>query len=76
MTLDILEFIDSKGGNAEAIRESQRKRFGTKPEAVQIVDDVVRMYDEWVKSTSWRASSFVSINYLPHNTQWTMKQIK
>ena len=76
MTLDILEFIDSKGGNAEAIRESQRKRFGTKPEAVQTVDDVVRMYDEWVKSTSWRSTNFVSIDNVPHNTQWTMKPIK
>jgi len=49
MTLDVLEFIDAKGGNAEAIRESQRKRFGSKPEAVEVVDDVVKMYAEWVK---------------------------
>ncbi len=52
MTLDVLEFIDAKGGNAEAIRESQRKRFGSKPEAVEVVDDVVKMYAEWVKSMS------------------------
>jgi len=49
MTLDVLDFIDSKGGKAEAIRESQKKRFGSKPEAVKLVDDVVRMYAEWVK---------------------------
>ena len=47
MTLDVLSFIDSKGGNAEEIRESQRKR-GLPTE---IVDEVVRMYAEWVTST-------------------------
>jgi len=47
MTLDILHFIDNKGGNAEEIRESQRKR-GHPPE---IVDEIIEMYSEWVKST-------------------------
>ena len=47
MTLDITSFIDSKGGNAEEIRESQRKRG----EAVELVDQVIEMYAEWVKST-------------------------
>lgn len=46
MTLDLLDFIDSKGGNAEAIRESQRKRG----ERVELVDEVIGMYDQWVKS--------------------------
>lgn len=47
MTLDLLEFIDSKGGNAEAIRESQRKRG----EKVELVGEIIGMYDQWVKST-------------------------
>lgn len=46
MTLDILHFIDNKGGNAEEIRESQRKRG----EPVELVDKVIEMYTEWVKS--------------------------
>ncbi|KAF5348073.1 hypothetical protein D9758_010043 [Tetrapyrgos nigripes] len=45
MTLDILHFIDNKGGNAEEIRESQRKRG----HAVEIVDEIIQMYSEWVK---------------------------
>lgn len=46
MTLDLLHFIDNKGGNAEEIRESQRKRG----ESVELVDKVIEMYNEWVKS--------------------------
>ena len=46
MTLDVLDFIESKGGNAEAIRESQRKRGLS----VEIVDEVIQMYTDWVKS--------------------------
>ena len=45
MTLDVLLFIDKKGGNAESIRESQRKRGLS----TEIVDEVVAVYDEWVK---------------------------
>ncbi|KAF8635614.1 hypothetical protein AX15_000254 [Amanita polypyramis BW_CC] len=45
MTLDILHFIDNKGGNAEEIRESQRKRG----HPVEVVDDVIQMYADWVK---------------------------
>jgi seryl-tRNA synthetase len=47
MTLDILHFIDNKGGNAEEIRESQRKRG----HSVELVDEIIAMYAEWVKST-------------------------
>ena len=46
MTLDVLDFIESKGGNAEQIRESQRKRGLP----VEIVDEVIQMYADWVKS--------------------------
>ncbi|SJL10682.1 probable serine-tRNA ligase, cytosolic [Armillaria ostoyae] len=45
MTLEILNFIDNKGGNAEEIRESQRKRG----ESVELVDEVIQMYADWVK---------------------------
>lgn len=47
MTLDVLQFIDSKGGNAEEIRESQRKRGLS----TEIVDEVIKMYGDWVTST-------------------------
>ena len=46
MTLDVLHFIDNKGGNAQEIRESQRKRGLS----VEIVDEVIQMYQDWVKS--------------------------
>lgn len=46
MTLDVLNFIDSKGGNAKEVRESQQKRG----EPVELVDQVIDMYAEWVKS--------------------------
>ncbi|KAF8179834.1 hypothetical protein BJ912DRAFT_907486 [Pholiota molesta] len=45
MTLDILSFIDNKGGNAEEIRESQRKRG----HSVELVDEIIQMYTDWVK---------------------------
>ncbi|KAF8236167.1 serine-tRNA ligase [Tricholoma matsutake] len=45
MTLDITSFIDSKGGNAEEIRESQRKRG----HSVELVDEIIQMYADWVK---------------------------
>ena len=47
MTLDVLSFIDTKGGNAAEIRESQRKRGAS----VELVDEVIQMYDDWVKRT-------------------------
>lgn len=47
MTLDVLHFIDAKGGNAEEIRESQRKRGLS----VELVDEIIQMYGEWIKST-------------------------
>lgn len=47
MTLDVLHFIDNKGGNAEEIRESQRKRGLS----VDVVDEVIQMYADWVKCT-------------------------
>ena len=52
MTLDVTTFIDSKGGNAEEIRESQRKRG----EPAELVDQVIEMYAEWVKSAYRRLS--------------------
>ena len=47
MTLDILHFIQAKGGNPDEIRESQRKR-GLSDE---IVDEVAQMYADWVRRT-------------------------
>ena len=46
MTLDVLHFIDNKGGNAQEIRESQRKRGLS----VELVDEIIQMYADWVKS--------------------------
>ena len=52
MTLDVLHFIDNKGGNAEEIRESQKKRGLS----VELVDEVIQMYADWVKSASLTVS--------------------
>lgn len=46
MTIDVLDLITEKGGNPEIARESQRKRG----ESVELVDEVVGMYQAWVKS--------------------------
>ena len=46
MTLDILHFVQGKGGNPDEIRESQRKRGHSE----EIVDEVAQMYADWVKS--------------------------
>lgn len=46
MTLDVLHFIDNKGGNSEEIRESQKKRGLS----TDIVDEVKDLYAAWIKS--------------------------
>ena len=43
--MDVLHFIDNKGGNAQEIRESQKKRGLS----VEVVDEVIQMYADWVK---------------------------
>lgn len=48
MTLDILAFIPEKDGNPELIRESQRKRG----DSVEVVDEVIELYKNWVKRKS------------------------
>ena len=45
MTLDVLTFLSDKGGDPNAIRESQRKRG----HSVEVVDEVISMYVAWVK---------------------------
>lgn len=45
MGIDILDLIDSKGGNSEAVRESQRRRNAS----VELVDECIGMYQAWVK---------------------------
>ncbi|KAL6581443.1 hypothetical protein OROMI_007366 [Orobanche minor] len=43
--LDINLFREEKGGNPEVIRESQRRRF----KSVDMVDEVIRLDQEWRK---------------------------
>ena len=62
MTLDILHFIDNKGGNAEEIRDSQRKRGNS----VELVDEIIKMYTEWVKSTSRLSRRISMLNFGVH----------
>jgi seryl-tRNA synthetase len=58
MTLDVTSFIDNKGGNSEVIRESQRKRG----HSVEVVDEVIQMYQDWVKRTSPKAQILKKIH--------------
>ena len=44
--LDIQDFITERGGNPEKIRESQRKRH----DAVEVVDEVIAMFEDHRKS--------------------------
>ncbi|CAM8986814.1 unnamed protein product [Rhodiola kirilowii] len=44
--LDINLFREDKGGNPEAIRESQRRRYAD----VTLVDEVIKLDDEWRKA--------------------------
>jgi seryl-tRNA synthetase len=46
--LDIVDFIAERGGNPEQIRESQRRRYAN----VDVVDEVISMYEDHRKSQS------------------------
>lgn len=48
MGIDILDLIDTKGGNSEVVRESQRRRNAS----VEVVDECINMYQAWVKRES------------------------
>ncbi|KAJ7756990.1 hypothetical protein B0H16DRAFT_1371045 [Mycena metata] len=60
MTLDILHFIDAKGGNSEEIRDSQRKRG----HSVELVDEIIQMYAAWVKMDFDAASTKREVHHL------------
>ncbi|KAG0229301.1 Cytosolic seryl-tRNA synthetase [Actinomortierella wolfii] len=44
--LDINLFIEERGGEPELIRESQRRRGAS----VEVVDEIIALYQDWVKS--------------------------
>ena len=44
--LDINQFIEEKGGNPELIKKSQKARGAS----VEIVDEIINDYKEWVKT--------------------------
>ena len=44
--LDINQFIEDKGGNPELIRQSQKARNAS----VEIVDEIISDYKDWVKT--------------------------
>ena len=71
MTLDVLHFIDNKGGNAEEIRESQRKRGLS----VELVDEVIQMYTEWVKSKFIFQSNSITCLLIEVMSQWIMTRV-
>lgn len=44
--LDIIQFIEEKGGNPELIRKSQKARG----DPVELVDEIIADYKAWTKS--------------------------
>lgn len=44
--LDINQFIEEKGGNPELIRQSQKARYAS----VELVDEIIADYKDWVKT--------------------------
>lgn len=44
--LDVNDFIAERGGNPEAIRESQRRRFAS----VEVVDEIISLFEDHRKS--------------------------
>lgn len=47
MVLDINLFRAAKGGNPDAVRESQRRRFAS----VELVDEIIALDEQWVKAS-------------------------
>jgi hypothetical protein len=43
--LDVHTFVKDKGGDPDIIRDSQKRRF----HSVEVVDEVIALYDNWVK---------------------------
>ncbi|KAA8915957.1 hypothetical protein TRICI_001874 [Trichomonascus ciferrii] len=46
--LDIIQFLEDKGGNPELIRKSQKARG----DSVEIVDEIINEYKEWTRNAS------------------------
>lgn len=44
--LDINLLLEDRGGNPEAVKESQRRRG----DSVEIVDEIISIYKQWVKT--------------------------
>ena len=59
MTLDVLAFISEKGGDPDAIKESQRKRG----HAVELVDEIITLYSQWVKRAFQIVFSGYNVRY-------------
>lgn len=72
--LDVNDFITERGGNPELIRESQRRRFAN----VEIVDEVIALFEDHRKSTSRPPTSTAGPSLLmPLATaQYSASQIK
>ena len=45
--LDVLDFIQERGGNPQAIRDSQRRRYAN----VDAVDEVIALFEDHRKSS-------------------------
>ena len=53
--LDVVDFIEERGGDPKKIRESQRRRFA--PE--EAVDEVIALFEDHRKSKFWPRLLFV-----------------
>lgn len=60
--LDVLDFVEDKGGDLKKIRESQRRRYA--PE--EAVDEVIALYEDH------RKSKFAPTKFVPGN--WNLQR--
>jgi seryl-tRNA synthetase len=52
--LDVFSFIEERGGNPEAIRESQRRRHAS----VEVVDEIIQMWNDCKEGEFYNATEF------------------
>ncbi|KAL8996766.1 MAG: hypothetical protein Q9169_003789 [Polycauliona sp. 2 TL-2023] len=66
--LDVVDFIEERGGDPKKIKESQRRRFA--PE--EAVDEVIALYEDHRKSApfdDWRNISFAKVHTAKYEAQ-------
>lgn len=64
--LDVVDFIAERGGNPEKIRESQRRRYAN----VEIVDEIIALFDDHRKSEHAGCSLYIALDRLANTKRF------